>query len=47
MYDKLDTNVYIKNGVKYESKNVFNDVKDEFQAISGILEQSTNWEETQ
>ena len=27
MYDKLDTNVYTKNGTKYESKNVFSEVK--------------------
>ena len=45
MYDKLDTNVYTKNGTKYESKNVFNEVKDEFEAIAGIIEESGNWEE--
>ena len=45
MYDKLDANVYTKNGTKYESKNVFNDVKDEFEAISGIVELSGTWEE--
>ena len=45
MYDKLDTTVYTKNGTKYESKNVFNEVKDEFEAIAGIVEQSGTWEE--
>ena len=45
MYDKLDTTVYTKNGAKYESKNVFSDVKDEFQAIAGIVELSGTWEE--
>ena len=45
MFDKLDTTVYTKNGTKYESKNVFNSVKDEFEAISGIVELSSTWEE--
>jgi hypothetical protein len=35
MYDKL------------EVKGVFNEVKDEFQAISGIVELSSAWEEVQ
>ena len=47
MFDKLDTTVYTKNGTKYESKNVFNSVKDEFEAISGIVELSGTWEEVQ
>ena len=33
MYDKL------------EAKGVFNDVKDEFEAIAGIVELSGTWEE--
>ena len=33
MYDKL------------ESKGVFNDVKDEFEAIAGIIENCGTWEE--
>ena len=33
MYDKL------------EAKKAFNDVKDEFEAISGIIELSGTWEE--
>ena len=45
MYDKLDTTVYTKNGAKYKSKNVFNSVKDEFEAIAGIVELSGTWEE--
>ena len=45
MYDKLDTNVYTKNGTKYESKNVFSEVKDEFEAIAGIVEMSSTWSE--
>jgi len=45
MYDKLDTTVYTKNGTKYTSKNVFSEVKDEFEAIAGIVEQSGTWEE--
>ena len=45
MYDKLDITVYTKNGTKYESKNVFNQVKDEFEAIAGIVSLSGTWEE--
>ena len=33
MYDKL------------EASGKFNDVKDEFEAIAGIVEESGNWEE--
>ena len=47
MYDKLDTDVYTKSGTKYTSKNVFNEVKDEFQAIAGIVDLSGTWEEVQ
>ena len=47
MYDKLDTKVYSKNGAKYESKNLFNEVKTEFEAIAGIVEISGTWEEVQ
>ena len=45
MFDKLDKTLYTKNGTKYTSKNVFSDVKDEFEAIAGIVEQSGTWEE--
>ena len=37
MFDKLDTTLYVKD----ESKKV----KDEFQAIAGIVELSGTWEE--
>jgi len=47
MYDKLDTTFYIKNGTKYKSKNVFNEVKDEFEAIAGIVELSGTWLEVE
>ena len=40
MYDKLDTTVYTKKGTKYESKNIFNEVQQEFEAIAGIVELS-------
>ena len=52
MYDKLDKPVYVPKGKKsknidgdYNEVNLFNSVKDEFQAISGIIEQSGTWEE--
>ena len=52
MYDKLDTSVFIPKGKKpknidgsYEQVNVFESVKDEFEAIAGIVEQSGTWEE--
>jgi len=32
---------------KLEAKKVFGDVKDEFEAISGIVELSGTWEEVQ
>ena len=35
MYDKL------------EAKGVFNDVKDEFEAIAGIVEISATWQEVE
>ena len=52
MYDKLDKSVFVPKGKKsknvdgdYNEVNLFNSVKDEFQAISGIIEQSGTWEE--
>jgi len=45
MFDKLDATMYTKNGNKYTSKNPFNLVKDEFQAIAGIINQTNGWEE--
>ena len=52
MYDKLNRSFYVKNEGKikdiekqYQSIKIFENVKDEFQAISGIIEQSGTWEE--
>ena len=51
MFDKLDTTMYTKvkptknEDVNYKSTNVFDSVKDEFEAIAGIVEESGNWEE--
>jgi len=54
MFDKLSSvDLYTKNDstkVKdieklYTSTNVFESVKDEFEAISGIVEESNKWEE--
>ena len=52
MYDKLNKGVFVPKGKKsknidgdYNEVNLFNSVKDEFQAISGIVEQSGTWEE--
>ena len=54
MYDKLDKTMYIPIGKKsknidgdYNQVNVFDSVKDEFQAIAGIVELSGTWEEVQ
>jgi len=52
MYDKLDKPVFIPKGKVsknvdggYERVNLFNSVKNEFEAIAGIVEQSGTWEE--
>ena len=52
MYDKLDKTVFVPKGKKsknidgdYEEINVFNSVKEEFEAIAGIVELSGTWEE--
>ena len=51
MFDKLDTTVYTKikstkdTDVNYKAVNLFDEVKTEFEAISGIVELSGNWEE--
>ena len=54
MYDKLNnTTVYTKvketkdTDVNYRETNVFNDVKSEFEAIAGIVDESGNWEEVE
>ena len=51
MYDKLNQTVYTKvkqtknDDVNYESTNVFESVQSEFEAIAGIVEESSNWSE--
>ena len=52
MYDKLDkTVVYTKvkptknEDVNYKPTSLFNSVKDEFEAIAGIVAQSDTWTE--
>ena len=51
MYDKLNQTVYTKvkptknEDVNYKSTNVFSSVKDEFEAIAGIVAQSESWKE--
>ena len=45
IYDKIDKTLYEKNSNKYKTTNVFNSVKDEFEAIAGIVEMSRTWEE--
>jgi len=52
MYDKLNKGVFVPKGKKsknidgdYNEVNLFNSVKDEFQAIAGIVEQSGTWKE--
>ena len=51
MYDKLDQVVYTKvkptknDDVNYKKTNVFGKVKDEFEAIAGIVDNAGSWEE--
>ena len=51
MFDKLDTTVYTKvkptknEDVNYKPTKVFDSVKDEFEAIAGIVELAGSWEE--
>ena len=53
MYDKLNGNFYTKDDSKkvrdiekqYVSANVFESVKDEFEAIAGIVENCGTWQE--
>ena len=51
MYDKLDQTVYTKvkptknDDVNYTPTKLFDSVKDEFEAIAGIVEQSGTWTE--
>ena len=51
MYDKLNQTVYTKvkptknDDVNYKAANVYNSVKDEFEAIAGIVELAGTWTE--
>ena len=51
MYDKLDTTVYTKvqetknEDVNYKPTKVFDSVKDEFEAIAGIVALTDHWKE--
>jgi len=51
MYDKLDTTVYTKvkptknEDVNYKPTKVFDSVRDEFEAIAGIVAESETWTE--
>ena len=52
MYDKLDTTVYTKADGKvkdiekqYIPTNLFTQVQDEFEAIAGIVELASSWQE--
>ena len=51
MYDKLNSTVYTKvkptknEDVNYKATNIFGSVKDEFEAIAGIVSETGTWEE--
>ena len=51
MYDKLNQTVYTKvkptknDDVNYKATSVYNSVKDEFEAIAGIVAQTDAWSE--
>jgi hypothetical protein len=52
MYDKLDRAVFIPRGKKsknidgdYNEINIFSEVKNEFEAIAGIVQESGTWQE--
>ena len=51
MYDKLNSTVYTKvkptknEDVNYKPTTLFDSVKDEFEAIAGIVEQAGTWTE--
>ena len=53
MYDKLNTTVYTKvkptknEDVNYRPTSLFSSVKDEFEAIAGIVAQSDTWQEVE
>ena len=49
MYDKLDQTTYNKTGegedATYIATNIFVNVQDEFEAIAGIVELASTWQE--
>ena len=45
MYDKLNKPVFIKSGKDYKPTDLYNSVKDEFEAIAGIVQQANDWTE--
>ena len=53
MFDKLDKVVYTKvkptknDDVNYKPTKVFSSVKDEFEAIAGIVSMTQDWEEVE
>jgi hypothetical protein len=54
MYDKLNKNVLVPKGKvtknvesNFESKNPFNEVQSEFEAIAGIVAMSDTWSEVE
>ena len=53
MFDKLDQTVYTKvkptknEDVNYKPTKVFESVKSEFEAIAGIIEKASDWEEAE
>ena len=54
MYDKLGSEVFYRKlkptkneDINYETTNVFESVKDEFEAIAGIVSLSGEWEEVE
>ena len=54
MFDKLDKTVYLPKGKtpknvdgSYEKLNVFQMVQPEFEAIAGIVKESSNWLEVE
>ena len=53
MYDKLNQTVYTKvkptknEDVNYKPTNIFESVKNEFEAIAGIVSTSEEWEEVE
>ena len=42
---KLWNNAHKKEDVNYKVTNLFDSVKDEFEAIAGIVEEAGNWSE--